>query len=69
VSNNAPFVTGDDYAVIAGYPGAITFADQITKVEAYRPQSSFSDALKGLHVYGAKLVRPDGIATCVASIT
>jgi hypothetical protein len=69
VSNNAPLVTGDDYAVIAGYPGAISFAEQIVKVEAYRPESAFSDALKGLHVYGAKLVRPSGIATVVASIT
>jgi len=50
-------------------PSAITFAEQIVKVEPYRPQDSFSDALKGLHVYGAKLVRPDAIATVVASIT
>ena len=28
VSNNAPLVTGDDYAVMAGYPGAISFAEQ-----------------------------------------
>lgn len=69
VSNNAPLVTGDDYAVVAGYPGAISFAEQIVKVEAYRPEDSFGDALKGLHVYGAKLVRPSGIATVVASIT
>jgi hypothetical protein len=69
MSNNAPLVTGDDYAVIAGYPKAIAFAEQINKVEAYRPESAFGDALKGLHVYGAKLVRPDGIATVVASIT
>lgn len=69
VSNNAPLVTGDDYAVIAGHPMAISFAEQIVKVEAYRPQDSFSDAIKGLHVYGAKLVRPTAIATVVASIT
>jgi hypothetical protein len=69
VSNNAPLVTGDDYAVMAGHPSAISFAEQIVKVEAYRPQDSFSDALKGLHVYGVKLVRPSAIATVVASIT
>ncbi|MCU0261433.1 MAG: hypothetical protein MUE78_10470 [Ilumatobacteraceae bacterium] len=69
VSNNAPLVTGDDYAVMAGYPGAISFAEQINKVEAYRPESAFSDAVKGLHLYGAKLVRPTGIATVLASIT
>lgn len=69
VSNNAPLVTGDDYAVMAGYPGAISFAEQIVKTEKYRPESAFSDAVKGLHVYGAKLVRPTGIATVIASIT
>jgi N4-gp56 family major capsid protein len=69
LSNNAPLVTGDDYAVMAGRPGAIAYAEQISKTEAYRPQDSFSDALKGLHLYGAKLLRPDGIATVVASIT
>ncbi len=69
VSNNVTNTTGDDYRVCAGYPGAITFAQQIAKVEAYRPESAFSDALKGLSLYGAKLVRPDGIATLIASIT
>ena len=69
MSNNAPLVTGDDYAVIAGHPKAISFAEQINKVEAYRPEDSFSDALKGLHVYGAKLVRPDSLATVIASQT
>lgn len=69
VSNNCVNVTGDDYAVMAGYPGAIAYAEQINKVEAVRPQDSFSDGLKGLLLYGAKVLRPDGIATVVASIT
>lgn len=68
-SNNVPVVTGDDYAVMAGYRGAISYAEQINKTEAFRPESSFSDAVKGLHLYGAKLVRPKGIATLVASKT
>ena len=38
---------------------AIAFAGQIDKVEAFRPDDAFSDALKGLHVYGAKIVRPE----------
>jgi len=69
VSNNVTLVTGDDYLISAGYTGAITFASQINKVESFRPESSFSDALKGLNLFGAKLVRPSGIATLVASIT
>ena len=69
VSNNCVVITGDDYAVQAGVPGAIAFAEQIVKVEAYRPQDSFSDALKGLHVYGAKVIRPDAAAVLTASKT
>jgi N4-gp56 family major capsid protein len=69
LSNNVTNVTGDDYRVVAGHRSALTFASQINKVEAYRPESSFSDALKGLSLYGAKLVRPDAAATLVASIT
>ena len=57
------------WAVQAGHPSAIAYAEQIVKVETYRPDDSFSDAVKGLHVYGAKLIRPDAIATCIASET
>lgn len=38
---------------------AITFAQGIEEVNAYRPQDSFSDAVKILHTYGAKVVRPE----------
>lgn len=55
--------------VIAGHSMATTFADQINKVEAYRPQDSFSDALKGLHLYGAKVVRPEALAVCDVDVT
>ena len=69
VSNNAPNVTGSQYAVIAGNNSAITFAEQINKIEAYRPQSSFSDAVKGLILYGGKLVRPDSLATALVTVS
>lgn len=68
-SNQAPLVTGDDYVVQAGHPQAITFAQQINKLEAYRPENTFGDAVKGLHLYGAKIVRPSFLATVYASIT
>lgn len=38
---------------------AIAFAGQIDKVEAYRPHDAFQDAVKGLYVFGAKIVRPE----------
>ena len=69
VSNNLPLITGDDYSVIAGHPSACSYAEQINKTEAYRPEDSFSDAVKGLHLYGAKVVRPDALAIATASKT
>lgn len=69
VSNNTPFPGGDDNIVIAGNNRAISYARQIAQTEAYRPQSAFADAIKGLSLYGAKLLRPDSLAVCQASQT
>jgi N4-gp56 family major capsid protein len=66
-SNNTPLVNTDNNVVIAGVKGAWSYAEQIDKTEAYRPENSFSDAIKGLHLYGAKLVIPQMIATLEAS--
>jgi len=44
---------------IARTKRAVAFAEQLNEVEAYRPESRFADAVKGLHLYGAKIVYPD----------
>ncbi|MBQ7337115.1 MAG: P22 coat protein - protein 5 domain protein [Clostridia bacterium] len=38
---------------------AIAFAEQLSEIDAYRPEKRFADALKGLHLYGAKTVFPN----------
>ena len=38
---------------------AIAFADQLSEINAYRPEARFADAVKGLHLYGAKIVYAD----------
>ncbi len=38
---------------------AIAFAEQLSEVDAYRPEKRFADAVKGLHLYGAKVVYPN----------
>ena len=38
---------------------AIAFVDKISKVVAYRPEMRFSDGIKGLHLYGGKIIYPD----------
>lgn len=67
-SNNVPNTTGTKYKIIAGHPMAISYAEQIVSVEGYRPEKRFADAVKGLHVYGSKLVRPSAIAVMTANI-
>ena len=67
-SVNAPHIggtsgaSGSQDAIIAGHPMAWTFADGLSKVEAYRPPDYFNDAVKGLHLYGGKVTRPYGLA-------
>ena len=62
VSQNVP-VSSSKYRIMAGSMDAITYADQIVSVESFRPDLRFSDAVKGLHVYGAKVVRADCLAS------
>lgn len=61
LSNNVPESAGS-YSVIAGTNAAGSFAEQLVELEAYRLEKNFSDGLKGLHVYGAKVTQPDGLA-------
>jgi hypothetical protein len=57
-----PGATGSQDVVLAGHTMAVTKAEGINKTEAYRPPYRFADAVKGLALYGAKTVRPYGLA-------
>ncbi len=63
-SNNAPHlggtlgVTGSQDVFLAGHKMAWSFAANVKETEAYRPPDKFGDAVKGLYLYGAKVVRP-----------
>lgn len=61
VSNNIPKVVGAGvlyHNCILRTKRCITFADQLSEIEAYRPEKRFADAIKGLHLYGAKIIYP-----------
>jgi hypothetical protein len=62
-SGTAPVYTSK---VLAGHPMAISFAEQIVSVEAYRQEKAFSDAVKGLHVYGYKVLQPNALVSMTA---
>lgn len=75
VSNNLPSAgTGpgtsgataqdDNYGVIvAGQDDAVASAEQINKVENYRDPDSFADIVRGMHLYGRKILRPEALVT------
>ena len=66
LSNNLPGSLGAQ-KVLASYNGATSYAEQILKTEAYRLEKRFADAVKGLHVYGGKVTRPNAIAVLTAA--
>jgi hypothetical protein len=50
------------HAIMAGHKSAITFASQIAKVESLQNPNDFGTLIRGLNVYGYKVVQADGLA-------
>jgi hypothetical protein len=75
VSNNLPVVgtgpgtTGtanqnENFGVlVAGHDSAVATAEQINQTETYRDPESFADIVRGMHLYGRKILRPEAIVT------
>lgn len=53
--------------LIAGHKMGLTFASQMTNMETLRAESTFGDIIRGLQVYGYKVVKPSALATAVVS--
>jgi hypothetical protein len=49
--------------VLAGQDEAVASAEQINKVENYRDPDSFADIVRGMHLYGRKILRPEALIT------
>jgi hypothetical protein len=47
--------------IVAGHDSAVATAQQLTKTETYRDPDSFADIVRGMHLYGRKILRPEGI--------
>ena len=50
-------------AIVAGHDSAVATAEQVNKTESYRDPDSFADIVRGMHLYGRKILRPEGIVT------
>jgi hypothetical protein len=66
VSNNLPKTADNDSYLMAGTRDAISFASQMTNVETLRAQSTFGNIVRGLNVYGYKVVKPEALVNMVA---
>lgn len=67
-SNNTVKSDAGVFTITAQVSDACTYAEQILKTEQYRLEKRFANGVKGLHVYGAKVVRPTEVATLFATV-
>ena len=52
----------DNFGIIlAGQEEAVATAEQINKTETYRDPDSFADIVRGMHLYGRKILRPEAL--------
>ena len=67
MSQNCPNTAGAKFKVLAGTEFAATFAEQLNKIEAIRLEGSFSDAVRGLYLFGCKVIHPESLAMAVCN--
>ena len=70
VTTNIPQTTPGtpDVDLIAGHPIATTMANQIQEVETIRDPEDFASIIRGLHAYGAKVIRPSALVTAKVTV-
>ena len=49
--------------LVAGHSSAVATAQQVSKTESYRDPDSFADIVRGMHLYGRKILRPEALVT------
>ena len=59
---------GTEHCVMAGHISSTATASHIAKTEVVRSTESFSDVVRGLHVFGRKVLRPEAICRSVVSL-
>ena len=67
VSHNL-YKNGSEYSIIAGHKMGFTFASQMTNMETIRSETTFGNIIRGLQVYGYKVVKPEALATMIVTV-
>ena len=68
VSHNLKKTSGGEFSVIGGHKMGFTFASQMTNMETIRSETTFGNIIRGLQVYGYKVVKPEALATMVVTL-
>lgn len=71
VSHNLPLsATGPagEFTIFSGHKKALTFASQMTNMETLRSESTFGDIIRGLQVYGYKMVKGEAMTAGIITI-
>lgn len=71
VSNNLPVggtgptaTSGANYGtILAGHMSSTCTASQLAQTESFRSQNTFADVVRGMHLYGRKVLRPEAVVT------
>jgi len=58
----------NEYAFLYGHMSAVATANHIAKTELIRDPDSFADIVRGLHVFGRKILRDDAVFSGVITI-
>ena len=67
VSHNL-YKSGSTYGIVAGHKMGLTFASQMTQMETIRSETTFGTIVRGLQVYGYKVVKPEALALLADSM-
>ena len=59
---------GSEFSVIAGHNMGFTFASQMTNMETIRSETTFGNIIRGLQVYGYKVVKPEALSTMIVTL-
>lgn len=67
-SNNVAATSTATGKILAGHISSTATAQTIISTEVLRDPSSFGDIVRGLHVYGAKVLRPEALVSAFYTV-
>jgi hypothetical protein len=68
MSHNLKLESGGKFNIVAGHKMGFTFASQMTNMETIRSENTFGNIVRGLQVYGYKVVKPEALAQAVVTL-